>query len=159
MEPEIFDPPTESWTTDVPMQVPRLYHSTALLLPDGRVWVAGTDGETRMEVYSPDYLSRGVRPAITDAPASVDYGQGFSVSLLEPVDISSVCFIRLSAVTHAFNMGQRHVALDFSQNDAQSVDITAPNDPNVAPPGHYMLFVLDPSGVPSVAPIIQLVYA
>jgi hypothetical protein len=56
-------------------------------------------------------------------------------------------------------MGQRHVALDFGQSDAQSIDITAPNDPNLAPPGHYMLFVLDGSGVPSVAPIIQLVYA
>jgi hypothetical protein len=159
MEPEIFDPVTETWTTDVPMQVPRLYHSTALLLTDGRVWVGGTDGETRMEVYTPDYLLRGVRPVITDAPARVAYGQGFSVSLVEPTDISTVCFIRLSAVTHAFNMGQRHVALDFGQGDAQSVDITAPNDPNLAVPGHYMLFVLDGAGVPCVAPIIQLVYA
>ena len=158
MEPEIFDPGTESWTTDVPMQVPRLYHSTALLLPDGRVWFAGTDGETRMEVYTPDYLLRGVRPVITDAPASLAYGEGFSVSLLDPTDIANVCFIRLSAVTHAFNMGQRHVALDFSQSDAQSIDISAPNDPKLAPPGHYMLFVLDGAGVPSVAPIIQLVY-
>jgi galactose oxidase len=159
MEPEIFDPVTESWTTDVPMQVPRLYHSTALLLPDGRVWVAGTDGETRMEVYTPDYLLRGVRPVISDAPASVAYGQGFSVSLLEPVDISSTCFIRLSAVPHTFNMGQRHVALDITQTDPQSIDITAPDDPNLAPPGHYRLFVLDASKLPSVAPIIQLVYA
>jgi hypothetical protein len=141
------------------MQVPRLYHSTAVLLPDGRVWVAGTDGETRMEVYSPDYLTRGVRPVVNDAPASIAYGQNFSVSLLEPTDIASACFIRLSAVTHAFNMSQRFVALDFSQSDQQSVEIGALNDPNLAPPGHYLLFVLDTNGVPCVAPVIQLVYA
>jgi hypothetical protein len=158
-EPEIFDPVSETWTTDVPMQVPRLYHSTALLLPDGRVWVAGTDGETRMEVYSPDYLARGSRPVITSAPASVAYAQNFSVSLIEAANISSVCFIRLSAVTHAFNMGQRYVTLDFAQGDPTEVDIIAPNDPNVAPPGHYMLFVLDAAGIPAVAPIVQLVYA
>src|SRR3954462_8654960 len=157
MEPEIFDPLTETWTTDVPMEVPRIYHSTALLLPDGRVWVAGTDGETRMEVYSPDYLFRGLRPVITDAPASVAYGQGFTIPLLEGGDVSSVSFIRLSAVTHAFNMGQRYVALDFTQDDAAEIQVTAPADANLAPPGHYMLFVLDGAGVPAVAPIIQLV--
>jgi hypothetical protein len=87
------------------------------------------------------------------------YGQNFSVSLLEPREIASACFIRLSAVTHAFNMSQRFVAPDFSQGDQQSIDIGALNDPNVAPPGHYLLFVLDTNGVPCVAPVIQLVYA
>jgi Galactose oxidase-like, Early set domain/Kelch motif len=158
MEPEIFDPINETWTTDAPMQVPRLYHSTAVLLTDGRVWTAGTDGETRMEVYTPDYLLRGARPTIADAPNSIAYGQNFSITLQEPTQIGSACFIRLSAVTHAFNMSQRQVALDFAQNDTQ-IDITALSDLNLAPPGHYMLFVLDANGVPSVAPIIQLVYA
>ena len=158
MEPEIFDPQTETWTTETGMQVPRLYHSTALLLPDGRVWVAGTDGETRMEVYTPDYLLRGPRPVITSAPASVAYGQTFPVSLLEAGSISSVCFIRLSAVTHAFNMSQRYVTLDFNQGEAAEIQLTAPDDANLAPPGHYLLFVLDAEGVPAVAPIVQLVY-
>jgi galactose oxidase len=92
-----------------------------------------------------------------DAPASVAYGQGFSIPLLEGGDVSSVSFIRLSAVTHAFNMGQRYVALDFTQDDPAEIQITAPADANLAPPGHYMLFVLDGAGVPAVAPIIQLV--
>src|SRR5207237_8777737 len=126
-----------------------------LRLPDGSVGVDCTDGEGRMESYSPDYLSRGLRPVITGAPASVAYGQGFSIPLLEGGDVSSVSFIRLSAVTHAFNMGQRHVALDFTQADPAEIQITAPADANLAPPGHYMLFVLDGAGVPAVAPILQ----
>ena len=99
-----------------------------------------------------------IRLTSNDAPASIAYGQDFTIALLEPVEISSACFIRLSAVTHVFNMSQRHVALEFSQTDTQ-IDIAAVHDPNLAPPGHYMLFVLDNNGVPSVAPIIQLVYA
>jgi galactose oxidase len=122
------------------------------------VWVAGTDGETRMEVFTPDYLLRGPGPVITSAPASVAYGQGFPISLLEPADISSTCFIRLSAVTHAYNMSQRYVSLDFTQTDVAGLDVTAPNDPTLASPGHYMLFVMDAAGVPAAAPIIQLVY-
>jgi hypothetical protein len=111
----------------------------------------------RMEVYSPDYLSGGGRPVITDAPASVTYGQGFPVHLLDDADLSSVSFIRLSAVTHCFNMGQRHVALDFTRGDPDGFQMTAPADAQLAPPGHYMLFVLNGDGVPAVAPIVQLV--
>lgn len=157
MEPEIFDPLTETWSVDAPMAVPRLYHSTALLLPDRRVWVAGTDNETRMELYTPDYLLGGPRPVLFAAPQSVAYGQGFTIPMADAGDVASVCFIRLSAVTHAFNMGQRYVTLAFAVTSAEEIEITAPSDPNVAPPGHYMLFVNNSAGVPAVAPIVQLV--
>jgi NADPH-dependent ferric siderophore reductase len=61
-------------------------------------------------------------------------------------------------VTHAFNMGQRYLSLDLNQDDATEIQLTAPNDPKLAPPGHYLLFVVDAAGVPAVAPIVQLVY-
>ena len=157
MEPEIFDPLTESWSLDVPMVVPRLYHSTALLLPDGRVWVAGTDGETRMELYSPDYLFAGPRPILFAAPESVTYDQRFPIPMAEPESVAAVCFIRLSAVTHAFNMGQRYIPLDFTVSGPEEIEVIAPFGPNLAPPGHYMLFIMNGAGVPAVAPIVQLV--
>jgi len=157
LEPEIFDPVSETWTEDVPMTVPRLYHSTALLLPDGRVWVAGTDGETRMELYSPDYLAGGPRPILFAAPAGVTYNQNFPVPIADPNDVAAACFIRLSTVTHAFNMGQRHAPLDFVVSGDEEISVLAPADANLAPPGHYMLFIRNTAGVPAVAPIIQLV--
>jgi hypothetical protein len=157
MEPELFDPETEAWRQDAPMEVPRLYHSTALLLPDGRVWVAGTDGETRMEAYSPDYLAAGPRPVLYAAPQSVAYGQGFPVPMADAGDVAAVCFIRLSSVTHAFNTEQRYIPLGFAVTGPEEIQITAPDSAAVAPPGHYMLFIRNGAGVPAFAPIVQLV--
>ncbi|HEX2324841.1 MAG TPA: galactose oxidase-like domain-containing protein [Chloroflexota bacterium] len=157
MEPELFDPETETWRQDAPMEVPRLYHSTAVLLPDGRVWVAGTDGETRMEVYIPDYLAAGPRPVLFAAPQSVAYGQGFPVPMADAGDVAAVCFIRLTSVTHAFNTEQRYIPLGFAVTGPEEIQITAPDSAAVAPPGHYMLFIRNGAGVPAVAPIVQLV--
>jgi hypothetical protein len=138
------------------MTVPRLYHSVALLLPDGRVWVAGTDAELRMELYSPDYLDAGPRPVIGPAPQAVAYGQFFAVQVDDAQDIGSVCFIRLGTATHAFNTEQRCVSLEFTASAADQLEITAPTNLNLAPPGHYMLFIMNTAGVPAVAPIVQL---
>jgi galactose oxidase len=157
LESEVFDPMTETWTADAPMEVPRLYHSTALLLPDGRVWMAGTDGETRMEVYTPDYLLNGPRPEIFAAPESVAYNQAFTIPMTDAADVSRVCFVRLSAVTHAWNMGQRCLPLGFFAAGPEELEIVAPPDASFAPPGHYMLFVINGAGVPAFAPIVQLV--
>jgi hypothetical protein len=157
MEPELFDPDTETWAQEPPMTVPRLYHSTALLLPDGRVWVAGTDGETRMELYSPDYLNAGERPVLFAAPQRVAYGQGFPVPMAGAEDVLAVNLIRLSSVTHAFNPEQRHVPLAFAAAGPEELQVTAPDSASLAPPGHYLLFILNSAGVPAVAPIVQLV--
>jgi galactose oxidase len=126
-------------------------------LPDGRVWMAGTDGETRMEVYSPDYLFNGPRPILFAAPASVTYNQTFPLPMADAGDVADVRFIRLSAVTHAWNMGQRFLPLAFGVTSPEELEIVAPSDPNVAPPGHYMLFIRNSAGVPAEAPIVLLV--
>jgi hypothetical protein len=150
---EVWDPATEQFTTLASCTRYRGYHSTAVLLPDARVLCAGGDNEPNAEIFSPPYLFQGARPAITSAPASVTYGQTFFVGASGSVN--KVHWIRISSVTHATNMDQRINRLAFSPAPG-GVDVTAPSDANLCPPGHYMLFLLDSAGVPSVASIIRI---
>jgi fibronectin type 3 domain-containing protein len=143
---------------------PRLYHSTALLLPDGRVWVSGggrfsngtapTD-QFSAEFYQPPYLFKGARPTIASVPATLQYSQTFSVQTPDAAQIASVALIRLGSVTHAFNMSQYYVPLTFTPVTG-ALNVQAPANSNLAPPGHYMLFIVNTNGVPSVAPIVSL---
>jgi hypothetical protein len=152
---EMWDPATEQWTTMASAQAKRLYHSAALLLPDGRVLTTGGDGITQVELYSPPYLFAGARPTITSAPAAVSRAQSFFVATPDAASIAKVRWIRLPSVTHAFDMNQRINTLSFSQA-AGGLTVVPPSDPNLAPPGHYMLFILYGNGVPSVARIVGL---
>ena len=154
-EAEMWDPTTEAWTTMAAAQVPRLYHSVAVLLPDGRIFSAGGNGYTQVEIYEPPYLFKGARPTITLAPASVSHGQTFFVETPQAADIAAVTWIRLPSVTHAFNQNQRINRLGFSQTTG-GLNVTAPQSPNLAPPGHYMLFILNSNGVPSIAKIVRI---
>ena len=152
---EMWDPATEQWIAMASNTKYHGYHSNALLLPDGRILTTGGDDQPNAEIYSPPYLFKGARPAITSAPASVTYGQTFFVQTANAASIAKVTWIRLPSVTHAFDMNQRINRLSFSQA-AGGLNVTAPSNANLCPPGHYMLFILDGNGVPSIAKIIQI---
>ena len=146
----------------------RLYHSVALLLPDATVWLAGGNPQRgsyvqQMEIYQPPYLfdatgARAARPSIIGAPTSVSYGNAFSVQTPDAATISRVVLVRNGTVTHSFAMDQREVELAFTANSG-SLAVMAPSDGNIAPPGYYMLFLLNNSGVPSVAAFLQIMGA
>jgi hypothetical protein len=161
---ELWDPATESWTPVAGHARYRGYHSNAFLLPDARVLIAGGghpdplggSAENNAEIYSPPYLFNGPRPTISTAPSIVTYGQTFSVQTPDAAGIAKVNWIRLPSTTHAFNESQRINRLAFSQGSG-GLNVTAPVSPALCPPGHYMLFVLNGKGVPSVARIVQIV--
>jgi hypothetical protein len=168
---ELWQPDSGSWIQLAGEAVDRCYHSTAVLLPDATVLSAGggeffpvegvteendpVDSHRDAQIFSPPYLFKGPRPVISSAPDAVSYGETFHVETAQPADIGKVTWIRLSSVTHSFNTGQRFNSLAF-QPSAGGLAVTAPASPNTCPPGHYMMFLLNHSGVPSVAKIMQV---
>lgn len=159
-EVEMWSPQNETWSVMARIQTPRLYHSTSLLLPDGRVMISGSGAsvgpdQTSAEIYSPPYLFRGPRPVISNAPAFAGYGSSFDVETPQAAQITRVTIIRLGSATHNFDMGQRFVELQY-QSQSGRLQVTAPADGRIAPPGYYMLFILDASGVPSISKFIRL---
>jgi Domain of unknown function (DUF1929)/PKD domain len=163
---DLFDPAANTFQTGAPNVYPRLYHSNALLLPDATVLVTGSNPargtyEQHIEIYSPPYLfnadgSLASRPTITGVtPSSLTYGAGFQLQTPDATNISTVVLMRPGAVTHAFDMEQRLVGLSFTAGNG-ALSVTAPANGNIAPPGYYMIFIVNSSGVPSVASFVQL---
>lgn len=153
---EMWDPATGQFTVMASIAVYRGYHSTALLLPDGRVLSAGGNvGGPNAQIYSPPYLFAGARPVISSAPTSVGYGQSIFVATPDAASITRVSFIRLASVTHTFDQSARSMRLNFTQGSG-GLNVTMPANGNLAPPGYYMLFIVNGSGVPSVASIMHI---
>lgn len=155
-----------TWQTLASMQVPRLYHSTAVLLPDGRVLSTGSGARgnfishTDYEVFSPPYLfAAGPRPQLTASPVAVKYGQGFSASVAPTTPattIGKVRLLRLASVTYAFDQNQRGLELSFTQS-ANTLTIAPPASANDwCPSGHYWLFAVNTAGVPSEGRIVHI---
>ena len=160
---EIWDPATGTWRVGAAGALARLYHSTALLLPDATVLVAGGGApgpltNLNVEIYYPPYLfgpngTLAPRPSIVTAPDLLEIGQSFAVDVLGT--IGRVSLVKTGSVTHAWNMEQRFLELGFSANGA-SLSVQAPASLNDAPPGTYLLFVVNSAGVPSLGRIVQV---
>jgi hypothetical protein len=168
---ELWNPATGTWRELASAQVTRQYHSVAMLLPDGRVLTGGGGicgdcqrlGYLRkdMEIFSPPYLFKpdgsgqlAARPSISSAPTAISYGQSFTISTPEAATISKASLVRLGAPTHGQDMEQRYIPLNFTRGTGQ-LSLTAPANANIAPPGYYMLFVLN-GGVPSMAKMVKV---
>jgi hypothetical protein len=165
---ELWDPAKPNdWTALAPNAIDRGYHSVSLLLPDGTV-LHGASGDADVpgtttpfpaqrnhEIFHPPYLFRGARPVITSAPGTVTNGSAFQVATPNAAQVTSVRWIHLGAVTHAFDQSARANTLTFTQQGG-GLSVTAPSDANSAPPGYYMLFILNRNGVPSVGKIIHV---
>ena len=163
---DLYDPASNAFSSAGQNAYARLYHSNSLLLPDATVLFIGGNPargtyEQHMEIYSPAYLfnadgSAATRPSITGSPsAGIGYGSAFQLQTPDAANISSVVLMRPGAPTHAFDMEQRLVGLSFTAGSGV-LNITAPPNSNIAPPGYYMIFLLNNAGVPSVAQFVEL---
>jgi hypothetical protein len=174
---DLFDPVSGKWLPNTPgvptpaggagfAKFARLYHSVALLLPDATVATAGSNPQRgtydhHIEIYSPAYLfnangSPATRPVITYAPLRIGYNSTpFTVQTPDALNIGSVVLVKPGSDTHAYDMEQRLVGLTFTAASGV-LTVNAPPNSNLAPPGYYMLFVLNRAGVPSVARFVQV---
>jgi galactose oxidase len=166
--PEIWDPATRVFRALKPMQTPRVYHSTAILLPDGRVFVGGggqcgqgcSANHFNTEILTPPYLlnpdgSAASRPTISSAPSTGSVGGTLAVTTGAPV--TSFVLMRLSSVTHTVNNDQRRIPLAIqSTSGTSSYTLAIPSDAGIVLPGYYMLFALNAQGVPSVASTVRI---
>jgi hypothetical protein len=164
-QPEIWNPTTGLWTLAAAETIPRLYHSTALLLPDATVLLAGGGApgpvkNLNAEIFYPPYLylndgsgQPATRPQLGGTPASVTVGQSFTATVGPSDTIAALNFVRTGSSTHSTNGDQRLISLPFTQS-GQQLSIAPPTNPNSLVPGYYMLFAINQAGVPSLAPII-----
>src|SRR4029077_10389047 len=172
---DLYDPGTNTFSSAGTAAYSRLYHSTALLLPDATVVSMGSNPGARgsyepaIEIYTPpylydssDHLITTKRPQITSQPFTTPlaYNSPFQISYASSTAIASAVLVRLGSVTHAFNMEQRVIGLCGTTAPcsalSNTLNLTTPPNGNIAPPGYYMLFLIDSAGVPSVPTLIQL---
>ena len=158
---EIFDPANaaDGWASGPNMNYPRAYHSSFLLLADGSILgggdPGGPGGPTPHERFYPSYYD-AARPEITNAPATVNYATNFTVDTPAAGDVSEVVLLRPGAVTHGFNMSQRGIECVIAGTGAATLDVEGPPDANLAPPGWYLLFILNSTRVPSEGRWVRL---
>ena len=154
-EASMFDPATNTFTAGLATDpVPRTYHSSAFLLPDGRVMAVGDNPgngtfDMRISVYSPPYLFNGARPQIRSV-SHTNWRYGTTEQITVDAPIVKAALIRPEAVTHSSDPNQRYVDLPMTVN-GNTIGLNMTSNPNIAPPGWYMLFVVNAAGVPSVA--------
>ena len=171
---ELYDPVTNSWTTGASAVEDRLYHSTALLLPDATVLVAGggapgprdnagnvQPGNLNAEIYFPPYYfdendNRRELASINSVPTSISIQEQFSIAVENASDVRQVNLIRVGSVTHSIDMEQRFIPLGFNIAGNGELRVTAPHNTKIAPPGYYLLFVVDRNGVPTNGSMISL---
>ncbi len=179
LEVDLYDAWSNTWSKGTPSLKRRVYHSVAILLPDARVLLAGSQGpiETSTEIYSPDYLFRGPRPKFSCTPETVGYGQFINIKLADVwtfglINADRIGLIRLCSVTHSFAQDQRYVAIypchynnepktpglryPMPESNDKEFRIQMPDNTNALPPGYYMLFLVSVAGAPSIGHIVQV---
>jgi Domain of unknown function (DUF1929) len=162
--PETYNPTVGTWRVLPASPVVRGYQSTALLMPNGAVWVAGSNfnaspglsnRELRIEIFEPWYFC-GRRPTITDVAPKACHGDKLEIRTPDAADIKKIVLVRCGTVTHNFNPDQRHITLEFTREKGDVILAEVPPEPNVVIVGYYLLFVIDSTGRPSKGRFVQI---
>lgn len=166
---ESWNPDNEQWTGLADASIVRTYHSTAILLPNGAIINSGGGkcgceiDNFNAQVYLPPYLFKkdgsgelAPRPSMSAAPEQLEYASNFELSVKDASSIARVTLVRSGSTTHAWNNDQRFLELEFTVGANNTLQVTSPEGPTYAPPGFFMLSVIDNEGVPSISKMVQM---
>ncbi len=140
----------------------RDYHSGGLLLPDGSVLTLGgnplfgnhedTAPQTfnqEIDVYDPPYMFRGARPRIVTVPAILKRRHSYLIKVSPASSIRYLRLMRPDNPTHVTDVNERSIAVPFTPSVRGGLKVTIPSNPDLIPPGYYMLFAVNSQGIPS----------
>jgi hypothetical protein len=161
LPPEMYDPQSDTWSMMAKPERARMYHATALLLPDGRVISMGGNPHARqversIEIFSPPYLFLGERPIIQACPETIGYEGHFEIEVESTQAIHQVVLMRPEVITHVTNSDQRLLELVFEKQGEGNLRVSSPPSRNHMPPGFCLIFVLDAAEVPSAGKFVHL---
>lgn len=161
LQAEMYEPESRTWTLLASQQKARVYHSTAILLPDGRVISMGSNPYAKMieetiEIFSPPYLFQGERPVIVQHPARVSHNQPFTIKVSQARQVGQVVLMRPEVLTHVTNTDQRLLELTFKVLNDEKLEVQGPGNTAHMPQGYCLLFVLNNDGVPSIGKFVKV---
>jgi hypothetical protein len=165
----VYNVATNSFSSAANSITGRDYHSGGILLPNGSVLTLGgnplfgnkqdTTPQTfnqEIDVYFPPYMFQGTRPRIEEAPAVMEPGHRYIISVSDPSKIQYLRLMRPDNPTHVTDVNERSIAVPFQRVGGNDLDVTIPPNTNLIPPSYYMLFAVNRSGVPSTASWVRV---
>jgi len=162
---EAWNPDTQQWRELASAAVPRNYHSTALLMLDGRVFTGGgglcncAADHQDAEIYTPPYLYRADgtlanRPVISRVPGVTEAGA--VIPVVATHGLRRFALIKMSSTTHGMNTDVRNLNVPFVESAPGQYSLELHPNVNVLTPGYWMLFAMDAAGVPSIAKVVRI---
>ncbi len=164
LTPEIYKTNDDIWKKMSKSNFRRNYHSTSLLLPDGRIFVAGGDAWNAQFFYPPYLFSKdskgktilSERPKIKELKKTITNRRKQIMLVDDSTDIEKISLISTGSTTHAQASELKYLSLDFIKINNNEIQFTIPENKNTLSDGTYLIYIISSAGVPSEGKITYI---
>ncbi len=162
--PEIYKTNDDIWKKMSKSNFRRNYHSTSLLLPDGRVFVAGGDVWNAQFFYPPYLFTKDIkgktilaeRPKIEKINKTISDRKNQIMLVDDSTDIEKISLISTGSTTHAQASELKYLSLEFTKKNKNEIEFSIPQNKNTLSDGTYLIFIITNSGIPSEGKITYI---